>query len=272
MHQILPIPATDHPLYPDALQLLLDTFGPSGEIESAASVADFVSADPFAPVHGDTRSAFQLFAAVADHAVVGARAACIIVHPELDLYLIYLAYIVVVPEFRGGALTHDLRFAPVAAGHAYLAQLIARGDIPARAYTPWVVLEMECFDGDPAQARRVLSYGRAGFSALVHPYFHPGLPEGDGVGAPIPMMLVVQHPGPTLPPETVAKLLRLLADDYHTATTPEAVAAAFQPAFDALTHPIALLPLPTQRDDLPAFAAVFAGVFAAVSTANPSAQ
>lgn len=241
----------DHPDLPHVIALLHDAFAADGEVESPAAIASFLAPDPLEPVLGETRSAYVLVLARVDGAPAGARAACVLTNPHTapGICAVFLANIVVAPAYRRGAVTPALRDAPLAAARDHLAALEARGVLLASAQRILTIAEMEPpLPGDGARTRRLRSYARAGFAALDLPFAQPAL----GAGAPTPMSFVVrrdEHPDAAVPAATVRALVDLLADDYRTATTDEAVAAAYTPTYTALAdgRPVRLVPLDEPR-------------------------
>jgi GNAT superfamily N-acetyltransferase len=191
------------PDFTPAYERLFGEFGPRGEMETRAVIADRLAWDPARPV-GRVALAYELLvlrkggevAALRDHtAVVRLDASG---RPADGPVVVHLSHAFVEPAHRGSGLAPWLRALPLQAAR----RCAAAAGCPPRART-LLVAEME--PPDPAEPRRLArlrSYERAGFRKLdpaVAPYAQPDFrpPEVLAGATPtaVPLGLVLRRVG-----------------------------------------------------------------------------
>jgi hypothetical protein len=212
----------EHPLFPRLYGRLWHEFGPRGEMEKEAVIAQRLGWDPRRPVEHHALL-YEMLAVLAGDDVVGLRDHTAIVpmpphrgeHP--GQVIVHLSHIIVEAPLRGGGLSAWLRAFPLQAARECAA---AAGEPASDRVT--LVAEMEHPDGHtPGVMARLRSYDRAGFLKIdpdavryVQPDFRPPA-EIDGSSVqPVPLALVVRRVGrehePTLAGAEVRAIVRAL--------------------------------------------------------------
>jgi hypothetical protein len=195
--------AADDPDFAPAYERLWAEFGPSGGMEQRAVLRARLAWDPRRPV-GGAALLYELLvvrrggavAALRDHtAVVRLDAAGA---PRPGPVVVHLSHALVEPAQRGSGLAAWLRALPLQAARRCAA---AAGGSPAAP----IVLAAEMDAPDPARperARRLRSYGRAGFQTVdpsAAPYAQPDFRPPDVLARaaprPLPLDLVVRRVG-----------------------------------------------------------------------------
>jgi len=192
-----------HPLFEPLYARLWREFGPRGEMETRAVIADRLGWRPQQPVNHHALL-YEMVAARRGAAIVGLRDHTAIVpcpphrrdHP--GQVIVHLSHVIVEPPLRGSGLSGWLRALPIQAGRECAA---AAGEPPRQRTT--LVAEMEHPDGvSPMIMARLRSYERAGFLAIdpdevhyVQPDFRPAADIERSAVQPVPLLLVVRRVG-----------------------------------------------------------------------------
>ena len=186
-----------------AYERLFSEFGPRGEMETRAVIAERLAWDPARPV-GRVALAYELLvlrragelAALRDHTAVVRLAA----HgrPAEGPLVVHLSHAFVAPAHRGTGLAAWLRALPLQTARRCAA---AAGCAPSTRVV--LVAEMEAPDpAEPGRMPRLRSYERAGFQKIdpaAAPYAQPDFraPEvlAGATPRPVPLELVLRRVG-----------------------------------------------------------------------------
>lgn len=243
----------------DAGYDMLDSFfGPLGELEDRAALADFVDAG-LIPYTETAEGHYRMILAWDGDRLAGVRDFYVDLEREQRLSVIALSHAYVAPEYRRTGLAALFRAAPSTLGREVLGRVFPGLNVPCM-----VTAEMEPADPDhPETIVRLIAYGRSGFSVLDPRWMRYSQPDfrdvvGLGFGhTALPLLGVVRR-----------------LDDPRSATAPKALAAAFPQLFhvchrmylprwrvdpsesyalstlEGAPDDIALLPLPTGPENL----------------------
>lgn len=247
----------------DAAYRLMDTFfGPRGELEDRAALADFVRRRvlDFGP---GLEGVYHLVVAWDRDRLVGVRDCYVDIDHTHGVCVVALSHSLVVPEARRTGVAAVLRALPVTLARRVLAERVGR-PVPTL-----IAAEMEPVDPDaPDTIVRLVAYGRSGFSVLdptrlrySQPDFRELGPEAAHVAIPlVPVVRPIGVPEGPLPAGLAAAYPRM----FHACHRLYLPAARVDPSQSWAMRwlgdaPVPLLPLPTGADTLDRLAPLVRG-------------
>jgi GNAT superfamily N-acetyltransferase len=173
-------------------------FGPRGELERRAVVQRWLAVQGGVLAGGLCWQYGLLVARDHNGALAGVRDCHVTVDVDRRECVVYLAHILVLPEFRRGGLATLLRAAPLSLAR----RALAAAGLDARQADVLLAAEMEPADPSAADTLvRLIVHGRVGFRAVapaVLPYCQPDFRDLEALGAPahpLPLLAVVRWVG-----------------------------------------------------------------------------
>lgn len=182
--------------------VLVQHFGPLGEIEREETLRAWFAAGSLSPADAPIRATYHMILAHdGDGVLAGVRDCFVAVSAADRRAVVLLSHNYVMEPYRRTGLSALLRTAPVALAREALARDGAEGG------EVLLVAEMEMVQArDPASVVRLLAYGKAGFRVIppwVLPYAQPDFRDLDALGVPpipLPFLAVVRPVGGELHP------------------------------------------------------------------------
>lgn len=233
------IQSCDGPGFRAAFDLLLNEFGPKGELEPEGVIARRLQPDADRRTTSPTWL-YEMLLVTRAQAPVGVRDHTAIVIPGFSEVVVHMSHNLVLPAWRRSGIAGWLRALPIQTARECLKNAGLSSDHPIS-----LVAEMESADsGDSERTTRLLAYEKAGYRKVdpsaVHylqPDFRdPSEIDADGRLRPIPLCLLVRRVGRESMRSISGREVREIVESLYQMYAVEFRKQDMQPLFATLKH------------------------------------